>query len=104
MNFDVRRYCERIAKAMPEQFKFVRDCPDNWVLGLPSGHLWADADVDHFWAFIGPLADELGVQWYDMLDGESLGGGINRGESGSLLEATFAAVCEKLEAAKEEAV
>lgn len=98
IKFDVRSYCERIAKAMPEQFKFVRDCPDNWVLGLPSGHLWADADVDHFWAFIGPLADELGVT---ILRTYKTG---NRGAvftpSISMLEATFAAVCETLEGTK----
>jgi hypothetical protein len=52
------------------------------------------------WAFIGPLADELGVTGDNITAQEKQPDGRYLGH----LEATFAAVVEKLEAAKEEAV
>lgn len=104
MNFDVKSYCERMAKARPERFECMVEylplcvCRDI-VAGLV---LWSNDNSRGGWGFIGPLADELNVKWFDLF--ESLGKAEYPGVSNTLLEATFAAVCEKLEAAKEEAV
>lgn len=105
MNFDVRAYCERIAKANQERFSFESDGPI-WLLydGRFPVLSKSVSSADSAWQFIGPLADELGIGQVDMYwrcpmgcrqtddDGNDLPPRFS-----GLLEATFAAVCEKLE-------
>lgn len=90
VNFDVKSYCERMAKARPERFECMVEylplcvCRDI-VAGLV---LWSNDNSRGGWGFIGPLADELGIT------------AVTTARSGTrnLLEATFAAVCMVLEA------
>lgn len=98
MNFDVRAYCERIAKACPDRFRLHEFEDDEDCCG------WTLVDNNKYntvsegeslatlWAFIGPLAVEIGVHRVTLecpLTGEKYA---------DLLEATFAAVCDRLEA------
>ena len=97
MNFDVRSYCERLAKADP-RFKLREG--GTWVLRdalastVHDEVCWCD-EAGELWAFIGPLADELRVLGDDITSQEKQPDG--RYLSG-FLEATFAAVCKKMEA------
>jgi len=95
VNFDPRPYCERLAKADPERFCITHDVEFGGELGDRdgSGLLLDCCSSVIAWAFIGPLADELGA-WPQEL------GTDYAPYPGGLLEAVFDAVCEKLEAAK----
>lgn len=91
VNFDVRSYCERLAKADPERFEFIEFSHADhfgrgWLLVDRYTHYSARGNEtpEATWAFVGPLADEFGVEINGKLT----------------LEATFAAVVEKLEDAK----
>lgn len=111
MDFDVSSYCKRLANADPERFLFnqhggvwflrEKDYDGDFMLMLDYGSSMKSA-----WAFIGPLADELGIDMIDRgyHDEGQQGVPDERYEYDSLLEAVFAAVVEKLESAKEEAV
>ena len=101
MNFDVRIYCERLAKADPDRLEFhtgaywvLRDALNVAVIEEP--RRGDDLHYGQLWAFIGPLADELRVTGDDITAQEKQPDGRYLGH----LEATFAAVCMKLEAAK----
>lgn len=91
MTFDVRSYCERIKQADPRRFEFAFSVLTDYVRGAS---MIADsrADETKMWAWVGPLAVELGVHRVTLecpLTGEKYA---------DLLEATFAAVCDRLEA------
>jgi len=84
--------------ANPERFKGEMFGPFGWALRDyksafdTSECCWKD-ELDSIWAFIGPLAVELGVHRVTLecpLTGDKYA---------DLLEATFAAVCDRLEAA-----
>ncbi len=115
MNFDVRSYCERLAKAAPERFKLTDDEGGGWwhFTDIPNkSDVYTGCDACDYWGLIGPLADELGVADVGTIDLDETG--CHRLEYNkrlktyvptpplfdSLLEAVFAAVVEKLEAAK----
>lgn len=96
MNFDVRSYCERLAKAAPERIELMIFGEPERAWGVRDRKMFKSCFCDsgeyEFWAFIGPLADELGVKCVCT---------YRRGESrATLLEAVFAACCGKLESAK----
>lgn len=102
MNFDVKPYCERLAKAAPERFCITHDVEFGGELGDRDGSgLLLDCRSPVIaWAFIGPLADELGVRPSDLLDAKARIYWKDDAREAGLLEATFAAVCEKLESAQ----
>lgn len=102
MQFDVRSYCERMKRANPKRFEFAFGVLTDYLRGAS---MIADcrSDETKAWAFIGPLADELEVMTVKRK--YKTGNRATVFEpSISLLELMFAAVCEKLEVAKEEAV
>ena len=101
MNFDVRSYCERLAKADQKRFEFIEyndDCLSEWgvVDRVRSRILEDNESISTLWAFVGPLADELRVNGDNITAQEKQPDGRYLGH----LEATFAAVVEKLEAGK----
>ena len=110
MNFDVRSYCERLAKADPERFVLeghhITDIKTVTALRIRDGFNFDHIDWLYYnrelWAFVGPLADELGIEEIDRECYYDHDGGVQgvTCQYVTLLEATFAAVVEKLEAGK----
>ena len=103
MNFDVRSYCERLAKADPERFRLNVSITCTWwhlADATNKADVYAGCYAYEAWAFIGPLADELGIKEIDLGPSLDLDTDMTQYAYDSLLEATFAAVVEKLEAAK----
>jgi hypothetical protein len=82
---------------MPERFTFKKHIGNCWSIGGPGVDkpMTQFSDSRKWWAFIGPLADELRVLGDDITSQEKQPDG--RYLSG-FLEATFAAVCKKMEA------
>lgn len=95
MNFDVRSYCERIKRANPKRFEFAFSVLVDYVRGTS---VIADnrADETKMWAFIGPIAEELGVTEIDLTSVYHVID-ATKYPYDTLLETMFAAVCEKLE-------
>lgn len=83
---DFRPYAVRITDALPGRFRFVSSSTGNWWIEKPNTSLLLHSiglcDA-HVWAFIGPLAEELGA-WPD--------------EGTHLIEAVAEAVCRQAEA------
>ena len=112
MNFDVREYAMRLAKADPERFRLNVSITCTWwhlADATNKADVYAGCYAYEAWAFIGPLADELGVANVGTIDLDETG--CHRLEYNkrlktyaptpplfdSLLEAVFAAVCAKLD-------
>lgn len=100
MPTDMRPFAERLAQAMPGRFKLksnlLRDA-DN----MPPGTHWTDfsayvcelrmdlADVSRWWAFWGPLLEELRKKGSHLV--------LRTNSHGTVLEAIADAVCQEAE-------
>lgn len=75
MNFDVRSYCERLAKADPERWEFV-DSPTCWMLWEQPKRKRVAIDccfsASALWAFIGPLAVSFATGALTTLQSEAM--------------------------------
>lgn len=108
VTFDVRSYCKRLAKADPERIELLVFGSPKRAWGIRDRRrrhsCFCDNEDFGWWAFIGPLADEL-LEAQEHVDYENDGPGyalqysfsFRAHSSMSLLEATFAAVVERLE-------
>lgn len=116
LGFDVRTYCERLAKACPERFRvfhrlggyYLRQKSDGVTFQEPSAFQsdlllatipegWVPyarhPSEAAFWAFFGPLADERKIQPWRIAEHA-----IYVLRTGTLLESIIAAVVESFEA------
>lgn len=93
---DMRQYAERLAKAMPERFEFIRTGEYQWVLYVVGEGIDCNI-VRHYscqWGFWGPLADEMKIEAISVgtFDGDCHFVGPT-----DLLEAIAEAVCQEAE-------
>lgn len=105
LGFDPRGYCERLAKACPERYRFAPNwlSADSWSL-LNANYSreayfhshWLNCNVHvcqgELWKFFGPLADERKIEPWRIAEHA-----IYVLRTGTLLESIIAAVVESFE-------
>lgn len=105
LGFDVRAYCERLAKACPERYRFALNWlgADSWSLlnanysrdaYFHSHWLLCNGWQGELWKFFGPLADKRKGRLMIPLKGS---GNAYELRTDTLLESIIAAVVESFE-------